>query len=179
MSPVIANRISVKFYTLVFGAALALTLVQVLATDNDLDDDDVIDKMDNCVPWSDDEFDRLAAQNFRVRGVQADTDGDGFGNRCDSDYDNDGIVGYSDFGIISKLAGSVDTDRHGGEETRMAWDTVFEVNGILVTPELADHNDDGRVDEEDFFILLDGFGFPPRPLEHPVVPHPIASNTRP
>ena len=165
MSPVIsiiANRISVKFYALVFGAALALTPVQVLAADNDLDDDAVIDKMDNCVPWSEDPDDRLAAQNFRVRGVQTDTDGDGFGNRCDSDYDNDGIVGLSDFGILTKLAGAVDTDRHGGE-TRMDWDTEFEMNGILVTPEMADHNDDGRVDYKDFDILLDGWGFPPGP----------------
>ena len=166
MSPVIsmiANRISVKFYVLVFGAALALTPVQVLAANNDLDDDAVIDKLDNCVPWSADEFDRLAAQNFRVRGVQTDTDGDGFGNRCDSDYDNDGIVDLSDYGILAQLAGAVDTDRHGGEETRMAWDTVFEANGILVTPEVADHNDDGRVDAEDFLIFLDGWGLPPGP----------------
>ena len=157
-----ANRISVKFYALVFGAALALTPVQVLAANNDLDDDDVIDKLDNCVPRSGDEIDPLSAQNFRVRGVQTDTDDDGFGNRCDSDYDNDGVVGLSDFGTFTRLSGSVDTDRHGGE-TRMAWDTVFEWNGVFVTPELADHNDDGRVDEEDFFILLDGFGLPPGP----------------
>jgi hypothetical protein len=163
MSPVIANRISVKFYALVFGAALALTPVQVLAANNDLDDDAVNDKMDNCVPWSADEFDRLAAQNFRVRGVQMDTDDDGFGNRCDSDYDNSGIVGYPDFLIIAGLFGAVDTDRHGGEETKMAWDAVFEMNGILVTPEMADHNDDGRVDVEDFNILLEGWGLPPGP----------------
>jgi hypothetical protein len=166
MSPVIsiiANRISMKFYALVFGAALALTPVQVLATNNDLDDDAVNDNVDNCVPWSMDEFDRLAAQNFRVHGVQMDTDGDNFGNRCDSDYDNDGVVGISDFGILSWLAGAVDTDRHGGEETTMAWDTVIEINGTFATPEMADHNDDGRVDDEDFFILVDGFGFPPGP----------------
>ena len=166
MSPVIsilANRISVTSYALVLGAALALTPVQALAADNDLDDDAVIDKMDNCVPWSADEFDRLAAQNPRVRGVQTDTDGDGFGNRCDADYDNNGIVGYSDYGILSRLFGAVDTDRHGGEETIPAWDAVIPMNGILVTPEMADHNDDGRVDVEDFFILLDLFGFPPGP----------------
>jgi hypothetical protein len=29
---------------------------------------------------------------------QVDTDGDLCGNRCDADYDNDGIVGFSDFG---------------------------------------------------------------------------------
>jgi hypothetical protein len=166
MSPVIsiiANRISVKFYALVFGAALALTPVQVLAANNDLDDDAVIDKMDNCVPWSADEFDRFAAQNPRVRGVQTDTDGDGFGNRCDSDYDNSGVVGFPDFLIFAALFGAVDTDRHGGEETKMAWDTVFEMKGILLTPELADHNDDGRVDVEDFNILLEGWGLPPGP----------------
>jgi hypothetical protein len=167
MSPVIsmiANRISVKFYALVFGAALALTPVQVLAADNDLDDDAVNDKMDNCVPWPGADTDQLVAwQNFRVRGVQTDTDDDGFGNRCDSDYDNDGIVGWSDFGILARLGGAVDQERHGREKTTMAWDYVFEMNGILVTPEMADHNDDGRVDVEDFNILLEGWGLPPGP----------------
>ena len=145
----IANRTSVKFYALVLGAALALTPVQALATNNDIDVDSVNDKIDNCIPESGGEIDRLAAQNPRVRGVQPDADGDGFGTRCDADYDNNGIVGFSDFGLFAQVAGAVDTDRWPGEtpesDLDIAWGEEAYVNGILVTPELMDHNDDGLV----------------------------------
>jgi len=159
----IANRTSVKFYALVLGAALALTPVQALATNNDIDVDSVNDKIDNCIPESGGEIDRLAAQNPRVHGVQPDTDDDGFGNRCDFDYDNNGIVGFSDFGILIKVGGAVDQERHPGEETTMAWDTVIDVDGLLVTPELVDYNADGRVNKEDLDALLLGWGDPPGP----------------
>jgi len=32
---------------------------------------------------------------------QDDTDGDDCGNLCDADYDNDGFIGFSDFGAFS------------------------------------------------------------------------------
>ena len=32
---------------------------------------------------------------------QDDTDGDLCGNLCDADYDNDGFIGFSDFGVFS------------------------------------------------------------------------------
>jgi hypothetical protein len=37
---------------------------------------------------------------------QDDTDGDDCGNLCDADYDNDGRVGFSDFGIFSNCFGT-------------------------------------------------------------------------
>jgi hypothetical protein len=160
---VIVNRTSVMLYVLVLGAALALTPVQALAANNDLDEDSVNDKVDNCIPRSGTEIDRLAARNVRVHGVQMDTDADNFGNRCDPDYDNDGIVGFSDFGILVRLAGAVDTDRHPEETTKMAWDTWVEIDGILVTPALADHNADGRVDMEDLVDMMGRWGSAPGP----------------
>jgi hypothetical protein len=151
----------------VLGAALALTPVQALATNNDLDVDSVNDKIDNCIPESGADIDLLAAQNPRVRGVQPDFDGDGFGTRCDSDYDNNDVVGFSDLGLFTQVAGAVDTDLHTGETSEnfleLAWGEETTVNGILVTPELMDHNADGRVDVLDFNILVDSFGHRPGP----------------
>jgi hypothetical protein len=160
----IANRTSVKFYALVLGAALALTPVAALATDNDLDDDGVNDKIDNCIPWSDFPSDRDAAYNPRTNGNgQPDTDNDGIGNRCDCDFNNDDIVGLADVGLFTQVVGSVDTDRYPGETSVNNLDLLWgeettTVGGILVTPELMDHNADGLVNEADFNILLDYFG---------------------
>jgi hypothetical protein len=156
-------RTSVKFSAIVLAAALALTPVSALATNNDLDGDSVNDKIDNCIPRSETASDLLSARNPRANGVQADTDGDGFGNRCDCDYDNNGIVGYSDFGIFSIVAGAVDQSRHPGEPTTVAWTDVFDANGTAVTPEMVDHNADGRVNQEDLDDLLNGFGYSPGP----------------
>jgi hypothetical protein len=166
----IASRTSVKCYALVLGATLALTPVQALAAPPvdhgsavDLDGDAVPDRDDNCIPRSEKASDKLAARNFRVHGHQMDTDGDGFGNRCDADYDNNGIVGFTDVFILGKLGGTVDQDRHD-EPSFIPWDSVIDVGGgLLVTPELADHNADGRVNMQDFDILLAGWGYSPGP----------------
>ncbi len=165
----IANRTSVKFYALVLGAALALTPVAALAQHQapegtpgfrDLDHDTMNDNTeDNCSPLPD-----AAADASRNR-LQRDTDGDGYGNLCDADYDNNGIVGWSDFGLFATVAGTVDTVRRPAETPTSAvdWDDEFWVGEILVTPELMDHNADGRVDVLDFDILVDGFGLGPGP----------------
>ena len=38
---------------------------------------------------------------LRFNPAQDDSDGDLCGNLCDADYDNDGIVGFSDFGYFT------------------------------------------------------------------------------
>jgi len=53
----------------------------------DFDGDGVGDNSDNCSEAS--------------NPSQDDTDGDGCGNLCDADYDNNGIVGFPDFGAFS------------------------------------------------------------------------------
>lgn len=159
----IANRTSVKFYALVLGAALALTPVAALAGHHDivdLDHDDMDDNTeDNCSPRSE------TASNATKNNLQRDFDEDGYGTLCDADYDNNGIVGWSDFALFATVAGTVDTARRPEETPTSAvhWDDEFWVGEILVTPELMDHNDDGRVNKKDLKALLDGFGYPPGP----------------
>jgi hypothetical protein len=58
----------------------------------DFDNDGIGDRGDNCTK--------------AVNSSQYDTDGDGFGNLCDADYDNDGVVGFSDFGAYSQNFGT-------------------------------------------------------------------------
>ena len=53
----------------------------------DLDLDGVSDQLDNC--------------SEKANPNQDDTDGDDCGNLCDADYDNDGFIGFSDFGMFS------------------------------------------------------------------------------
>jgi len=58
-----------------------------LGLNPDFDGDGVYDHIDNCYK--------------KANPFQDDTDGDGYGNVCDADYDNDGLVGFSDFGAFS------------------------------------------------------------------------------
>jgi hypothetical protein len=59
----------------------------------DVDYDGVQDALDNC--------------SIAVNTAQDDTDADGYGNICDADYDNSGIVGFPDFGqFVGAFAGT-------------------------------------------------------------------------
>ncbi|MAR90037.1 MAG: hypothetical protein CML06_04030 [Pseudomonadales bacterium] len=57
-----------------------------MATVDDIDEDGVGDNEDNCLGFA--------------NPNQEDTDGDGFGNRCDPDLNNDGIVDFLDFNLL-------------------------------------------------------------------------------
>jgi len=57
----------------------------------DFDGDGVADQLDNC--------------SVAVNTRQDDTDFDYCGNLCDADYDNDGHVGFSDFGELLRCWG--------------------------------------------------------------------------
>ncbi|MEL7240206.1 MAG: penicillin acylase family protein, partial [Planctomycetota bacterium] len=62
----------------------------------DTDNDAVGDDLDNCLG--------------RPNTDQRDTDGDGFGNRCDADFNNDGIVNVIDLGLFRVGFGTDDPD---------------------------------------------------------------------
>ena len=69
--------------------------------------------------------------------IQRDTDGDGYGNICDPDLDNDLVVNFSDLGIMKSVFLSGDPD--------------------------ADLNGDGAVNFRDLGILKSIFLQPPGP----------------
>ena len=86
-------------------------------------DDGVLDSVDNCITF------------FNPK--QVDTDGDGFGNACDADLNNDCIVNVQDLGEIKLVFYTSDAD--------------------------ADFNGDGVVNTIDLGIMKLGFYEPPGP----------------
>ena len=109
-----------------------LEVVSGLAPGLDSDADGVDDDFDNCkfVPNGPDALD--AGQHS-----QLDTDNDGYGNLCDPDLNNDGLVTVTDFLILRGRLNSQDDD--------------------------ADLNGDGLVTVTDFLILRSRLNQPPGP----------------
>ena len=109
-----------------------IEVVSGLAPGLDSDGDGVDDDLDNCklIPNGPDAPDAGGHS-------QRDTDGDGYGNRCDPDLNNDGIVAIADFLILRGRLNSQDQD--------------------------ADLNGDGFVTIADFLILRGMLNQPPGP----------------
>ena len=95
----------------------------------DQDGDGVCDDEDNClsIPNPD----------------QRDSDEDGFGNGCDTDYNDDLAVGIPDFGLFSPETGK--------NWCVPAYDPQFDANG------------DNVIGIPDFAVLLTFLGQPPGP----------------
>src|SRR5690606_18874560 len=89
----------------------------------DTDGDGVPDHLDNCIEVANPD--------------QRDTDGDGYGNRCDGDLNNDGNVNFIDLAIFRAAFGT--TDPH------------------------ADLDGNGNVNFIDLAIFQSMFGSPPGP----------------
>lgn len=75
-----------------FGPTLTIT------TEPDTDGDGVPDPLDNCVD---------VPNGPGEPGNQIDVDQDGYGNRCDADFDNDGGVDGRDFSILMTTFNSI------------------------------------------------------------------------
>lgn len=70
----------------------------------DSDSDGVLDYADNC--------------KAVINPEQQDTDGDNFGNACDADFNNDGLVNSLDLGLFKTMfftAGNVQADHNGDQ----------------------------------------------------------------
>jgi hypothetical protein len=91
----------------------------------DTDTDTVPDALDNCV--------------LKANTDQRDTDGDNYGNACDPDLNNDGLVTVTDFLILRGVLNTDDAD--------------------------ADLNGDSLVTVTDFLILRNGLNQPPGPSD--------------
>jgi hypothetical protein len=101
----------------------ATTNVIVTSSDTDEDDDGLLDVVDNCT--------------VVFNPLQIDVDGDGFGNFCDPDFNNDGIVNIMDMAYLKAT--------------------------FFTDDALADLNGDGVVNAEDLGILSSMFFAPPGP----------------
>ena len=73
-------------------AGLLFALVSAPALAVDQDGDGIDDNLDNCITVA--------------NPLQQDTDGDGIGNICDADFNNDGIVGPADLSLFKANYGS-------------------------------------------------------------------------
>ncbi len=89
----------------------------------DTDGDGLPDTTDNCIE--------------RANPTQGDADGDGYGNACDADFSNDGLVNFADLAILRSGFGSNDP--------------------------LTDLDDSGFVNFADLGIFRQLFGSPPGP----------------
>jgi len=67
-----------------------------MAASGDADNDGIPDAQDNCLKTA--------------NPGQRDTDGDGYGNRCDADLNNDGIVNSIDLGLLKQVILTADPD---------------------------------------------------------------------
>jgi len=109
----------VVFSALLVGIGTAILIADPLDTDND----GVRDNLDNCINVTNSD--------------QRDTDGDGYGNRCDADFNGDLIVNLSDYSVFRSKFGTADPD--------------------------ADFNGDGVVNLSDYSIFRAAFGKAPGP----------------
>ena len=112
-----------------FGFAMSASAGAVTDTDGDL----VPDQFDNC----------SAVANGPSQGSnQVDSDLDGYGNRCDADYDNSLTTTALDFGTFL---------------------STFGTNNLGET----DHDGSGTITALDFGIFLGKFSAPPGPGNAP------------
>jgi hypothetical protein len=87
-------------FSMTLGAAAALALMIVGASlsttagsNPDADGDGIVDLVDNCT---------IIPNSNNDQGYQDDCDFDGFGDKCDGDFTQDGNVNVPDFGIFSQ-----------------------------------------------------------------------------
>ncbi len=111
-----------------FGSVLELAM-PLPTSGPDSDDDGRPDPEDNCRDLANPD--------------QSDADQDGYGGRCDGDFDNDGVVGASDLTILYRSFGN--PAGHPDFDPR------------------ADMDGDGAVTSSDWALCLASYGRPPGP----------------
>jgi hypothetical protein len=119
---------------MVFFVSLVATIGFAISANagsiDDGDTDSIPDVFDNCSA--------VANGPGEAPNNQVDLDEDGFGNRCDADYDQDGDTDLDDFNAFLADFGNPATG-------------------------IQDHDADGDTDLDDFNLFLTLFGGPPGP----------------
>ena len=90
-----ARLFSGSLQWIVVGSWLACSAVSAAALAADSDGDGIADNVDNCI--------------FVPNPDQRDTNGNGVGNACDGDLNNDGVVNALDLGLFKKAFGNSTT----------------------------------------------------------------------
>jgi hypothetical protein len=103
-----------------------------VAEDADFDADGVPDYRDNCVTLA----------NGPAEDDQANADRDGFGNRCDGDYNNDGIVDILDTWLIFPFSDEENSYCSPNPECDPQYDARL------------DHDSNGCIDTDDWIIYV-------------------------
>ncbi len=86
----------------------------------DMDGDGVSDTMDNCT--------------LVANPSQLDTDGDGYGNICDPDLNNDGVVGFIDYASLTSAFLSSPGDPNWNPDADLNGDNMVSFADIAVYP---------------------------------------------
>ena len=96
----LAGILGIQSFVLPFLVSLGMVMAAptamaegtpVLQSTGDADGDGILDEADNCIT--------------KKNADQRDTDGDGYGNICDPDFNNNNIVDPTDFSLAKSLFG--------------------------------------------------------------------------
>ena len=118
------------------GLALLVAGGSLAGTGVDSDGDGVADSVDNCTAMP-----NSSATPGHLMSQQ-DTDKDGFGNRCDADFNNNGVVNGQDTALYNECLGAVGNAGGAGAAKGLA-------TASGVSCENMDLNDNGVVNGQD------------------------------
>jgi hypothetical protein len=94
-------KVGVLTIFMAFLLAAGIPFGAFAGTVPDADSDTVADNVDNCLT----DPNGAVGEPAGALAAQCDTDGDGYGNACDPDVSNDGVVGGPDYGPITASFG--------------------------------------------------------------------------
>ena len=129
-------KVSVLTILMAFLLAAGIPFGALAGTVIDTDGDTIPDASDNCVNV----MNAAVGQPAGALASQCDIDQDGYGNACDPDVSNDGVVGGPDYGPITASFG-----------------------GLGYPTNSADVNCDGLVGGPDYGPITANFGGAPGP----------------
>ena len=143
-------RLSVTLLASASAMALLVAGGTIAGTNPDSDGDGVFNLVDNCIDFANNVA-GTSPFDANVQLAQQDTDNDGFGNRCDGDFTNNGITNAQDTALNNQclnLAAAAAGDPTGLEAT----------GGVSCLN--MDLNDNGFVNAQDTALFNQLFNAP-------------------